>query len=351
MSSLLETGTVLLISRQISKKLGKKLNDIDYMNIVEKLRTIKLNDFGHHTIDEIVEKVSSMLIQSEPDKNINMHQWLNNELIEKDNDRYTFNSGVKFLTEVETDMNKSINTNKSITKPNSKDITSIYGVNDLHYLQRLINPSSQYKKAYILLDTDNAESFSQYTIFRWNFMPNSQIASETVNVVGNIRDLVGMRIFPVKTSFLSQPSSVLAENTTAITTVYAPGFFNLNGNSEYSNDYINQNHNFTILIDEFSSQSYVGREGRKFHFVLFPFLLNPGSTVHQNYYTPLDPYYELTTSGKGNGWFWFKTPITSFSTLTISIANPFTVLPLNNTTTRVLIPIELIYLNDSNGNE
>jgi hypothetical protein len=351
MSSLLETKSFLLISQQISKKLGKQLTDIDHINIVGKLRTIKLKDFNQHIIDEIIEKVTSILIQTEPDKNIDMHEWLNNELVSKDSTNiYTTNSGVKFLTDAETNndtINKSVNT-KSILTP--KDITSIYGVNDLHYLQRLINPSSQYKKAYILLDTANADSFLSETKFRWNFMPNAQLATGTVNVIGNIRDLVGMRIFPVKTEIISQPSVVKAASVTPVLYVNPAGFFNNSGSAEYNNDYSNLNHNFTILIDEFSAQSYVGREGRKFHFVLFPFLLNPETLTNYGAYTPLDPYYEFTTSGKGNGWFWFKTPITSFSTLTISMANPFVVISLSKTT-RTLIPIELIYLNDSNEND
>jgi hypothetical protein len=206
-------------------------------------------------------------------------------------------------------------------------ITKLFDVSDKYKLQRMINPKAQYKYAYVLLDTNNAApELSSDTVFGWNVVNFISQQSGTVSTVNNIRDLVGMRIFPVTMQL--------------ITPVGETG-------KTYVNNIVNINNNFTILIHEFQAQSFVGREGRKFHFSLFPALMNPTTIFNPKLNaTPIDPYYEFTTSGKGNGWFWFRTPITEFSTMTISIGNPFDLVRPNANNTRTLIPIQLVYLEE-----
>jgi hypothetical protein len=213
---------------------------------------------------------------------------------------------------------------KERSKEKTSDLTKFYGISDIWYIQRAITPKSQYQYAYVLLDTNNvAPELSGKTTFGWRVLNYLTQQAGTVSVCNNIRDLVGMRIFPVTSQL--------------ITPVGETGKI-------YTNNNINMNNNFTILIHEFQAQSFIGREGRRFHFSLFPQIMNFNYTISDVGVIPQNPYIEFTVSGKCNGWFWFKTPITEFSTMTISIGNPFDLVQPGANNTRTLIPLQLIYL-------
>ena len=208
---------------------------------------------------------------------------------------------------------------------NASTVTKFYGMSDKWYIQRQLAPKAQYKYAYVLLDTNNAASeLSGDKYFGWRVINYISQQSGTVSTVSNIRDLVGMRIFPVTTQLIAPVGET---------------------GKTYVNNVVNINNNFTVLIHEFQAQSYTGRNGRKFHFSLFPTLMNPDKLYgFVPPITPADPYFEFTTSGKCNGWFWFRTPITEFSTMTISIGNPFDLVKPGANNTRTIIPLQLVYL-------
>jgi hypothetical protein len=206
-------------------------------------------------------------------------------------------------------------------------INKFYGLSDLWRIQRMLTPKAQYKYAYVLLDTNNtAQELSGDKYFGWNVINYVSQQRGTISTVSNIRDLVGMRIFPVTMKLIAPVGET---------------------GKTYSNKVTNINNNFTILIHEFQAQSYVGRDGRKFHFSLFPALMNPiYFDLGTPSITPEDPYFEFTTSGKCNGWFWFRKPITEFSTMTISIGNPFDLVKPSANNTRTLIPLQLVYMSE-----
>jgi len=217
---------------------------------------------------------------------------------------------------------KSLN-NLIRKEKSSNKISKFYGLSDKFYIQRMLNPAAQYKYAYVLLDTNNVDpDLTSEFKFGWKVINYINNQPGTISTVSNIRDLVAMRLYPV-TMQLDAPVGETGK--------------------VYTNNVVNVNNNFTILIEEFAAQSFIGRDGRKFHFALFPFIMN---LLKQNLtpaITPPDPYIEFTTSGKANGWFWFKNPITEFSTMTVSIGNPFDLVK-PAPTTRILIPIQLVYL-------
>ena len=214
--------------------------------------------------------------------------------------------------------------NKKKSIKGIKTISKFYGLEDKWYIQRIINQTAQYQYAYVLLDTNNAATeLSTDTTFGWRVINYVSLQAGTVSTVNNIRDLVGMRIFPV-TMELKTPVGETGKT--------------------YINNVVNINNNFTLLIHEFQAQSFIGRNGRRFHFSLFPALMNIEFPFRGPGITPNNPYFEFTTSGKANGWFWFRTPVTEFSTMTISIGNPFDLVKPGANNTRTLIPLQLIYL-------
>jgi hypothetical protein len=146
-------------------------------------------------------------------------------------------------------------------------LKSLFGVSDKFKLQRQINPAAQYQYAFVMLDTSNIDTnLSTDTKYSWKVVNYPTQERGTVTVANSTRDLVGMRIFPM-TTVLTAP-------------IKEPGKVN------YTNPVVNLNHNFTILIHEFQAQSYVGRDGRKFHFVLFPQLMNPAQPVRHIHQQP-----------------------------------------------------------------
>lgn len=222
--------------------------------------------------------------------------------------------------------------NKRVANLSKSSIVSLFDITNKSYIKQMVNPSSKYIYSYILLDTNNAApELSSDTTYGWRFENYSVLSPGTINSINNARNLVGMRIFPIT---MHVSISTINDAT-----------------KDYYNPFISMINNVTLLIHEFQAQSYIGRDNRKYHFSLFPTVISPINTKlsYDEYNINLDntnSYYEFSTSRNGNGWFWFKQPIIEFSTLTVSLASPFNLIRTSSDN-RILIPIQLIYMADS----
>ncbi len=348
----------LIVSQFCEKKIGRELTDDECMYIIDIMRNwtfvasskniitlsrYLIEHFKNPHYDVMPVLINTVLDRPNlgklpsPHTSLEMRDYMTKEIYSKDfsiadkNDRYFRPRPIKWQsTEDDVGETKVINANLASRAPEQvmpaieAVVKSLYNIVDTHLFQRIFVPRAQYKYVYVLLDTSNALNVNgDGTIFQWNFVTNANIQPGVVNAIGKVRDLVAVRCYPVKANY-------------DLTTGLPPGHYN---------NFVNLNNNFTILIQEFAPQSYIGRDGRRFHFALFPVLMNPlyaGAVV----YSPTDPYYEYVTTGKGNGWFYFRTPIVSFSTLTVSMADPFGLIKLSNTV-RTLIPLMFVYLNDT----
>ena len=203
------------------------------------------------------------------------------------------------------------------------NITSVYGIENKNDLRRDINPSANYKEAFLLFDSDFKDpSRSTGSTFAWN-VSNVQVQQTgTIPTVASLRNIVGMRLYPFTMTLIppiqSRDKVILSPNVMG-------------------------NYNYSIYIEEFKSQAIYGRGGRNYHFITFPYILNVGYFDKLDEpVTPPNPYVEFVTSGKGNGWFWFQKPIVEFSTITINFGNPWDLITIP-TTTRIILPIKFIY--------
>jgi hypothetical protein len=244
------------------------------------------------------------------------------------------------LTGDETD-EEAIAIVKKNTKAELCSITKVLGIDSLNQFRRTYLPKSLYEQMFFVLDTDDKspDLSTKYT-FAWRIVSNNTFQSGAINCPPNMRDIIGMHIFPVS-MYWGETVQDPADKKILVNELYNP------------------NNNFTILIHEMQAQSYIGRDGRKFHFAMAPLLQNPmfqtssGTSRYKPDFTfpcpadtPPDPHYEMINTGKCNGWFWFNNPITEITTITISIGSPFDLISNFNTTLRVIIPIQFIYLND-----
>jgi hypothetical protein len=375
--SILTNDNILDISKQVSTKLKRPLSDNENLKIALRLKSESITEYKYYNrnavIAALVNRMVNVLNNTDTTNDAqNIRDWQQREMTSAE---YA-SGGLSDLAYVNRELTDGYYENKHFDRTTEFDknddehvikanfdviddefttlvgkkieLTTLFNSSDLYMLQRLIAPKAQYKHVYVLLDTGNAApELSSGTKYGWNFANNALLQNGVVNTTGTAGNLVGMHIHPMITDLVSNPSHSFATATTGIILASITGV-----NPIYKNDFTNLNQSFTILIEEFSSQAFVGRNGRKFHFMLYPFLMNPTSDPDNpsllSAWTPTNPYYEFVTSGKGDGWFWFNEPITEFSTLTVSMANPFIEFSLASQT-RTLIPLELIYLADREG--
>lgn len=203
------------------------------------------------------------------------------------------------------------------------NVSSFYGMENKYELRRAINPSANHKEEFLLFDSNFKDpSRSDGVTFSWNVVNTQVKQTGTISTVASLRNIVGMRLYPftmtVTTPIQSSEKTMISLNVLA-------------------------NYNYTIFIEEFKSQAIYGRNGRHYHFVTFPYILNPAYLQNTDEPITCDcPYVEFVTSGKGNGWFWFQKPIIEFSTITINFGNPWDLISIP-TTSRIILPIKFIY--------
>jgi len=183
------------------------------------------------------------------------------------------------------------------------NIKSIYNLDTVYKIQRALHPQAQYIKNYIVLDSTNRDISNSDTYnMQWSYMNDAIFQQGTVNTKGKIRDLIGMRLYPIRISY---------NNNTLYGFPTVPPFY-------------------TLGITEFNSQSFIAQQGRKFHFMLRPTLTTDfDQTLAIPYPPPLYDYTELTPLN--DGYFWFRKPYTSINTITITMGSPLVPmqLPIN----------------------
>ncbi len=259
----------------LRKKLGRQLNRVDTMATINTLKGIDPVIFKGKSIGIILNSLASQISENivnyycNNNKNeVDIHEMQKSEIGVSTEDN-PFDSTIK----QERDFTEQITS----TFSTQVEVTSLLGNRTLTDLQRLINPGLVKKNIYIMLDTryrilDNDGT----TYFQWNFINNEITTQGTVNAIGNIRDITAIRIFPVRIPY----------------------------NSAGDNDY----RRITIYIQEFSAQSFIAQENRRFHFM---FNANVG-----------DRWIELEPENFNDGYFRFRNPLTRFDTLTLTFGSP-----------------------------
>lgn len=157
------------------------------------------------------------------------------------------------------------------------EVSKVFGQSQGYQLQKLINPNALLRTNYVILDTRYRILDNDGTkYFSWNHVNNTSRAQGSINTVGNIRDIVALRVFPFRTPYLP-----------TLDTTY---------------------HKVSMLIREFQAQSFVGQENRRFHFMFNPVI--SGNSIF------LDP------CDNNDGYYRFGQPITQMDNITIDFGSP-----------------------------
>ena len=169
----------------------------------------------------------------------------------------------------------------STTTMQPSNISNLLGITSSNNAARVLNPDSFLRKNYIMLDSRYRDltgtNSDGITAFSWNYVLQSvSMAQGTVNIVGNVRDIVSLRIYPSRIPYV------------------------LSADNKYSR--------ISILITELSSQSFISHEKRNFHFML-------RSVIDDN-------FINLDTHNFNDGYFYFEKPITTLNRLTLTFGSP-----------------------------
>ena len=169
----------------------------------------------------------------------------------------------------------------STTTMQPSNISNLLGITSSNNAARVLNPNSFLRKNYIMLDSRYRDltgtNSDGITAFSWNYVLQSvSLVQGTVNIVGNVRDIVALRIYPSRIPYV------------------------LSADNKYSR--------ISILITELSSQSFISHEKRNFHFML-------RSVIDDN-------FINLDTHDYNDGYFYFEKPITTLNRLTLTFGSP-----------------------------
>jgi hypothetical protein len=164
-------------------------------------------------------------------------------------------------------------------------LSDFLGATTILDLRRFLLPQTLYQKKSIVLDSRyrilTGEGIStSITKFSWDHINNLATRQGTVNTTGTLKDIVALRVLPLRIPYMLSADTAQKR--------------------------------ITIHIEEFTTQSFIAHEDRKFHFMF-------KTNIDGN-------YIELEVYTYNNGIFEFEKPITTLDTITISFASP--ILPI-----------------------
>lgn len=247
-----------LIENKVSTKLNRRLEILESNEIKTFIKNIDAKLLKSTALNNTVEIMVSTLVDEfskticVPVEDISRNYLLNAIGIQGDNDT-----------------SYSISSNPAVSKPSSQSSSQLITQ------QNIVELSKQ--KNYILLDsrystpTVNTDGI---TIFNWSYNKNPDI-KDGFCILGNTGKITAMRICPFRI-----PYNTIADN-------------------KYSR--------ISILLNNFASQSYVGHENCKFHFMA-------ESKIDTN-------FIDLNTDTFNDGHFYFDMP-SILDTIQLSLFSP-----------------------------
>jgi hypothetical protein len=197
-----------------------------------------------------------------------------------DNPSYQLQHAQSNMTDPIRQINHLETFNENIETGMPNTIDNLLGLSNINEAVRIINPSSLLRKNYIMLDSRyrllDGDVNGKIKSFKWTYIIHSQASAQgTVNIIGNVRDIVSMRVYPFRIPYVES-----ADN-------------------KYSR--------ISVLIEEFA-QSFIAHEDRKFHFML---------------QSEIDTaFINLLTDKFNDGHFHFEKPVSEIKSLTVSFGSP-----------------------------
>ena len=266
-----QPGFIRSVASQVSKNMKRQLTSGERQYIVTFIRNLDPNLLVGKPLRAVSATIAEVMAEKlkkivcEPDE-IDTHEFLKGQI------------GVSSETNVLGLLGESgVGSSRSVSLGAPTDVIRMFEQTSPQGIQKYFNPQALYTWNNFFLDSrhrvlDNDGT----TFFAWDHVNNVTRSQGTVNTVGNIRDIIQIKVYPIRLP-------------------YAAGADN-------------DMRRITCLFDEFSAQSFVGQENRRFHTVF-------ESKVDGDF-IDLDSHYQ------NDGIYRFGKPITQFNSITLSFASP-----------------------------
>lgn len=267
MSQTIKTPTFLIqIIRNIESSLKRTVNDTEEDKILNYIKQVPYSHFNGVPINKIISILSGTIIEE-------LHLNHCNENIIDIHEMLKKNIGETIAMEPsEQDMEKIKHTSVKV------NIGSIFGLDNMSEVVKKINePISSVNSAYFLLDSRYRILENNGTEYlKWGHINSLVRAQGTYNSVGNIRDIISIKIMKYR---LPKVASA-----------------------------VNAYDKITALIYELCPQSYVAHEERRYHFM--------GDTKI------IGNWVEVDSDDFSKGEFKFNKPITHLDSMTVTFGSP-----------------------------
>lgn len=285
----------------IEKQFNRELTNAEEDTIINLIKNINPSRFTNITIKKAIHLLAKISIDELKSKSCNEHNPIDIHEILKQN----------LGSDIVQDTSDITNPKKDTELILDVSIDSIFGLNDINTLVKKIRePSSSINSAYFLLDSRyRVLENDGTTYFKWIHMNSLTMTQGTINSIGNIRDIVSIKIMP--------------HNIPAVPSA------------------INIYKRITINIEEIPIQSFIAHESRQFHGI--------GSTAFN---TGSPEWIEVDTNKYFNNEFKFNKPITHLDTLTVTYGSPIEPITFDKDRLRGLIvpsnPTNIIFIEPHN---
>jgi hypothetical protein len=298
-----------LIVREVIKKVCEELKRPNLSPIAKKYIVKTYNDippytFKNHRATDIIRMLTKFFTENVPKaeeeyKRSQLHPYDQHEWQKQ-------NIGSTATAEQDQYLSSLLDPSQVNDIDISKEvkIQEFLGINDMPSLQYLINPKAAWVYYYVVLDSNYrnkaTEDSKNITSFTWNYAGDQNLTGDVATTVGTIRDIVGIRLYQPRVPY------VAAMDT--------------------------DSKRVSVLINELQSQAVITSTGLRYHFLLRP-IYEFGQTS-----------IELTTEDYDDGRFYFKQPITTINSFTISFGNPISPITFSTPFDPFLIEIEFVCL-------
>lgn len=256
---------LLGIVKKIESSIGRNLSDIEENNALDYItNNVPRHYFSQYKKDKINMLVSDSAIKALKLEThvefVDTHEMLKNNLS---------NLTVEERREIKLDNANNVEVN----------VDNILGIRDISTLvKQLRGPIQSINTVYLTLDSRYRilESDGKMSL-RWGHINSITRGQGTVNSLGNIRDIISMKLMPFR-----------LPNTSSSNTYYKK---------------------ITVLIEELATQSIIAHEDRRYHFIGDVEVISPTILAIEP-----DKYFKRE--------FKFNKPITSLNTVSLSLGSP-----------------------------
>jgi hypothetical protein len=256
------------ILNAIACKLGRNTSSQERTYIFDRLVRVDPENFAglnkKGIFNTLVSGLSTAILKFNcDDDTINLHEILKS------------NIGIA-SDDIQIDGGDSLVTQITTSAGNAVDVNSVLGVKNFSDLKDVMSTGTIKKNCYIFLDTRYRLLTGDNTVITWNFVNNANATMGTINAIGDIQNITSMRIRPFKIPYVKSAD---------------------NGYGRIS-----------MLVNEFSAQSFIAHENTNFH-ALFVAI-------------PNGKWIELQNTSSEDNIYKFNPPITQLNSITISFGSP-----------------------------